>query len=215
MEPKKIEAIKKYLSFYDAKYYDVQAELIDHFATAIEKYQKENPKLTFKEAFTKANRSFGGRKGMLQYMNEAERTVRKKTNRMLLKLLLDFLYWPYILISIFTVFGWHLLFNAIRVDPDYFYFLAVIAGAIIVWGINAYQIKNVKMYMPRQANRSLGYLFYFAILLPGNHLVAMNDNPDHTLLVTYFSLLTFIYISLLRLPGLAIRETRKKYPQIA
>jgi len=84
-----------------------------------------------------------------------------------------------------------------------------------VWGINWYQLKNVKMYMPRQANRSLGFLFYFAILLPGNHLVAFNDNPGHTLLVAYFSLLTFIYISLLRLPKLAIKETLKKYPQIA
>lgn len=214
MEAKKIEAIKNYLSFYDAKYYDVQAELIDHFATAIEKYQRENPELTFKEAFKKAHQAFGGKKGIWKYLDGVERDVRKKTNRMLFSLMLKFLYWPYILLTALIVVGWHFFFINVDVDPDYLYFVTIIIGAIIVWGINSYRLKNVKMYMPRQANRSIFLILYLVVFLPGNHLIAFNE-PGHTLLVTYFSLLTFTYVSILRLPDLAIKETLKKYPEIA
>lgn len=214
MDAKKLEAIKSYLSFYDAKYYDVQAELIDHFATAIEKYQKENPELTFKEAFKKAHQNFGGKLGIWKYLDGVESDVRKKTNRMLFSLMLKFLYWPYILLTALIVVGWHFFFLSVDVDPDYLYFLTIIIGAIIVWGVNRYRLKDVKMYMPRQANRSLSLVLYLAIFLPGNHLIAFNE-PGHALLVCYFSLLTFIYVSILRLPDLAIQETLKKYPQLA
>ncbi|AEV33529.1 hypothetical protein Oweho_2561 [Owenweeksia hongkongensis DSM 17368] len=215
MEAKKIEAIKKYLSFYDAKYYDVQAELIDHFATAIEKYQRENPELNFRDAFKKAHQAFGGKKGIWKYLDGIERDVRKKTNRMLFSLMLQFMHWPYTILTALIVLGWYFLFLNIAVDPDYIYFFSIIVGAIMVWGINAYRLKDVKMYMPRQANRSLGLILYLAIFLPGNHLIAFNDYPSHILLVTYFSLMTFIFVSILRLPDLAIKETLKLYPEIA
>lgn len=214
MEARKIEAIKSYLSFYDAKYYDVQAELIDHFATAIEKYQSQNPELTFKEAFKKAHQAFGGKQGIWKYLDGVERDVRKKTNRMLFSLMLKFLYWPYILLTALIVVGWHFFFLRVDVDPDFVYFVTAIVGAIIVWGVNSYRLKDVKMYMPPQANRSLGLVLYLAIFLPGNHLIAFNE-PSHALLVSYFSLLTFTYVSILRLPDLAIKETLKKHPQLA
>ena len=215
MEAKKLEAIKSYLSFYDAKYYDVQAELIDHFATAIEKYQREDSSLSFKEAFMKAHRAFGGKKGMWTYLDTVEKDVRKKTNRMMLTLLLELLHWPYIAFTAITVLCWHLLFNNLSVDIDLLYLSTVIGGALVIWFINDYRLNKVKMYMPRQANRSLGLILYLGVLLPGNHLIGLNADPSHTLLVSYFSLLTFIYISCLRLPNLAIKETLKQYPQLA
>lgn len=214
MEAQKIEAIKNYLSFYDAKYYDIQAELIDHFATAVEKYQKEDANLTFEEALLKAHRAFGGRKGIWKYIDGVERDVRQKTNRMMLTLLLQLIHWPYVILTALIVAVWHFFFLHVSVDQSLLYFIAMIIGAALVWGINTYRLKDVKMYMPRQANRSLGLIFYLAIFLPGQHLIAFNE-PHHILSVIYFSLLSFIYISIGRLPHLAIAETLKKYPQIA
>ena len=97
MEAKKIEAIKNYLSHNGVEYLDVQAELIDHFATAVEKEENENPQIPFKEALIKAHRGFGGREGFRKYIEAAETRVTKKTFKMIGHTFAHFLSWPYLI----------------------------------------------------------------------------------------------------------------------
>lgn len=215
MTPEKIRAIKRYLSTQGVKYYDVQAELIDHFATAVEEAERENPNIPFKHALIQAHRAFGGREGFRKYLDAAKKDVRKKTNRIILNLLLQFLHWPFLLITVLVIASWHFFFNNFQnIDPRTLYLLMMVIGVTIIGGLNNYRLRNIPMFMPRHANITLGGILYFIIFLPSQHLLRI-DNPSHQLLVAYFSLLTFLLISFARLPKLAIAETLKKYPQIA
>ncbi|WP_417610839.1 hypothetical protein [Owenweeksia hongkongensis] len=216
MEAKKIEAIKKYLSFYDAKYYDVQAELIDHFASAVEKAERENPDIPFKHALIKAHRSFGGREGFRKYIDAAKKDVRKKTDKMILNLLLQLLHWPYILLTAAVVFIWHLVLQNWNTDVNLLYLVVMLTGGISVGIINYVQLKDIDLFLPKHANYYLGSFFYFSVYLPYYFLILIQDErPNHFLLVASLSLMTFIFISFARIPKLAIKETLKLYPEIA
>ena len=215
MTPEKICAIKRYLRTQGVKHYDVPAELIDHFATAVEEAERENPEIPFKHALIQAHRAFGGREGFRKYINAAKRDVRKKTNQLILNLLFQFLQWPFLILTILIIAGWHFFLNHFpNIDSRTLYFIMMVIGVTIIAGVNSYRLRNVPMFMPRHANIILGGILYFIIFLPSQHLLRI-DNPNHVLLVAYFSLLTFSLISFARLPKLAMAETLKKYPQIA
>lgn len=216
MTPEKVTAIRRYLRTNGVKYYDVQAELIDHFATAVEKAERENPNIPFKHALIQAHRAFGGREGFRKYIDAAKKSVRKKTYKMILRLLVQFLYWPYILFSAAVAFIWHLVLQNWHSDVNLLYLVTMLIGGVFVAFFNYFKLKHTNLFLPRQANYYLGTFFYFSVYLPYYFLILTQDErPNHFLLVTSLSLMTFIFISFIRLPKLAIEETLKKYPEIA
>ncbi len=54
-----IEQLHKFCAFHDVKYYDVQIELVDHLATAIEKLWETEHELSFDEALFRVAEKFG------------------------------------------------------------------------------------------------------------------------------------------------------------
>lgn len=100
MEQAKIRAIQRYLKKYNLEHVDVQAELVDHFASALEEIEKDRPDIGFKAALMTAHRRFGGRKGFDKYRAEAEERVRAKVWRAVGAALLSFLAWPYFLLLV-------------------------------------------------------------------------------------------------------------------
>lgn len=216
MTPEKIRAIRRYLRTNGVEYYDVQAELIDHFATAVEKAEQENPDIPFKHALIKAHRSFGGREGFRKYINAAKKDVRKKTNKMILRLLLQLLYWPYILLTVAVIFTWHFILQNWHPDVDSLYLSIMLTGGVFVAIFNYFKLKNTHLFLPKHANYYLGSFFYFSVYLPYYFLILTQDEvPNHFILVASLSLMTFIFISFARIPKLAIDETLKIYPEIA
>ncbi len=78
MKAEKIEVIRKYLQQNGVEYYDIQAELIDHFATSVENVQREKPGIGFVEALHLSHKKFGGQKGFMKYTEQARKDVQKK-----------------------------------------------------------------------------------------------------------------------------------------
>ncbi len=56
---------------------------------------------------------------------------------------------------------------------------------------------------------------YLVIYIPGNHIWISGDVWNSTFGIIYFTLLSITLISFYRVPEIAIRQTRKVYPQIA
>lgn len=54
-----IEHLHEFCEFHNVKYYDVQIELVDHLASAIEKRWETKPQLTFEEALVEVAEQFG------------------------------------------------------------------------------------------------------------------------------------------------------------
>lgn len=213
MQQKQIEIIKNYLAQNGVEYYDVQAELIDHFATAVERQQAQNPALGFKEALHKAHRDFGGKEGFRKFLEEAESSVRSKTYRMVGQTLLRFLSWPYLVLTLAITAGWFMVFTQVELRANYI-FLSINTLFLAVIIYNYYRLRNVQMFLPRRTTNALGWVLYLVIYIPGNHIWLTGDVFSKEFGVGYFTLLTLTLISFYKIPGLAIAETKKLYPAI-
>ncbi len=214
MEAEKINIIKTYLHKNGVKYYDIQAELIDHFATAIEREQQSNAKLSFKEALHTAHKKFGGKEGFRKFLEKAQESVNKKTWSMVGQTLLRFLTLPYLLLTLSIALAWYVAFNNFTFRADIvFGVITLLFLSVLLF--NEIRLCKVPMFLPRKTTHSLGWVLYLVIYIPGNHIWISGDVWNSTFGIIYFTLLSITLISFYRVPEIAIRQTRKVYPQIA
>ncbi len=214
MDPSKIKAIKKYLSQQGVEYYDVQAELIDHFATAIEKMEREQPNLPFKRALLKAHQSFGGRKGFQKYVARANKTVQQKTNRLVWQTFLQFLHWPYMFATAAIAAFWYYALPTLNVELNLL-LLAFLVCFTFLGLFNYFRFKRIPWYLPKRANKALGWIFYFAFYLPfyvGFFDIINSWNPVATIAI--LTILTLGLYAFYTVPKKLLAQTLKMYPQI-
>lgn len=79
-------------------HYDLQVELVDHLASAIEEQWVQNPELPFKDALWNTFTKFGIT-GFSKIKEQKQKELRRKYNRMQWHFLLGFFSWPKILLT--------------------------------------------------------------------------------------------------------------------
>ncbi|ATA74151.1 hypothetical protein CGC52_01060 [Capnocytophaga sp. H2931] len=82
--PKQIERLYEFTRQHYVEYYDVQTELVDHLANAIETHWQEFPDDDFETALQKEFRKFGVF-GFMDVLEEKTKQMSKRYNRMLWK----------------------------------------------------------------------------------------------------------------------------------
>lgn len=89
-------------------HYDLQVELVDHLASAIEDQWENNPKINFNTAL---QNSFGkfGITGFSKIKEQKRKELARKYNRLLWNYLFDFFKWP----KIVTTFAFTLILTSI------------------------------------------------------------------------------------------------------
>lgn len=214
MEAEKINAIRSYLSKNGVKYYDIQAELIDHFATAVERIRSRNSTLGFQEALLVSHREFGGKEGFRKYVLEAETNVSRKTWLMTGRTLLQFLKWPYLLLVAVLAVTWTYVISQWQLYSEWF-FVGIMLSFVLVMLFNTIQLKKVELFLPRKTNKALGWVLYFTAFIPGFIAQVPFETLSPTFTTAYFTFLSLLCIAFYQVPKLAIKETRKIYPQIA
>ena len=100
LTPGQIEELHEFCYFRSVWYYDVQVEIVDHLASAIEKLWETNPRLPFDEAMYQAGEQFGGDWGFATVRQEKEKALRKKYRRMLWQFAAEYYKFPKIMISL-------------------------------------------------------------------------------------------------------------------
>ena len=115
----------------DVKYYDVQMELVDHFATAIEKHWEDNPKLTFDEALRLEHKQFN-KYDFNRIIEEKERVLKNKYVRLQWKYVLEYFKLPKVLMTIALTIT---LFSAFRASENFLkiYVLVCLPPFILIW----------------------------------------------------------------------------------
>lgn len=217
MEEAKVKAIRRYLSINGVKYYDVQAELIDHFATAVEEMERQNPDIPFKVALIKAHRSFGGRKGFEDYLKQAQKEVDRKTYRLVGQTLLKFLKWPSLLLVAAMVMGWYLILSTVTTNASFIYFSLMLLFLIVLL-VNQIRLKNVKLFLPRRANLTLLCSYYFLLGIPVQVVaipMGVETLDANWFNISYLSFVSACLVAFLRVPKLTVDETLRIYPKAA
>lgn len=92
------------------EWYDLQSELVDHLANAIETQRQENPKLTFDEVLNKEFGKFGVY-GFMGVVEEKQKFLGKKYNRLIWKYYKEFFRLPKIILTITLIYGFYTFMN--------------------------------------------------------------------------------------------------------
>lgn len=93
-----IQNLYTFTKNHNVEWHDLQTELVDHLASDIENIWQKEPSLTFEQARYKATIKFGI-KGFAKFVNERERVLTKKYNKMNLKYLFEHFKLPKLLLT--------------------------------------------------------------------------------------------------------------------
>ena len=143
------------------EWYDLQSELVDHLANAIETQWQENPKLTFDEVLNKEFNKFGVF-GFMGVVEEKQNFLRKKYNRLIWKYYKVFFELPKIILMIALIYGAYTFINFFGSPLDVFpwsYLFIVIVSFVL-------SLKSRKELKQRQNRTGKKWLFEENAMIP-------------------------------------------------
>ncbi|WP_348824628.1 hypothetical protein [Flavobacterium aestuarii] len=100
------------------EWYDLQSELVDHLANAIEQEWEQNPNRSFEEILSKEFQKFGVF-GFMDVVEERQKFLNKKYSRLIWSYYREFFGLPKIILTIALVYGIHTI-NLLIASPDFF-----------------------------------------------------------------------------------------------
>ncbi len=103
LSSEQIDDLYKFCEEQDVKYYDVQLELVDHLAAAIEQKWNTNPKLSYEKALWSVFDQFGA-SGFRKIKSNKEKELQKKYKRIKWKYIGEFFKLPKIVLTIMITF---------------------------------------------------------------------------------------------------------------
>ena len=126
-----IQEIDNYITVCGIKYYDVKAEIVDHFASILELRLANEPNLNFKKAIVEEHKKFSDR-GFKRLLETKTNAVHKKFFNLTFNNLRSFFKLPKIIITIALFFLLKELMNFFQNKEDFFLLLAGISLFIML-----------------------------------------------------------------------------------
>ncbi|NNT71033.1 hypothetical protein HKT18_02280 [Flavobacterium sp. IMCC34852] len=102
LSAEQIERLYAFTRQHYVEYYDLQTELVDHLANAIEEQWQQNPKLSFEEALQKEFKKFGVF-GFMEVVEKRQAALNKKYNKLVWNELKSFFRLPKIIGTFATI----------------------------------------------------------------------------------------------------------------
>lgn len=102
LSPEQIDRLYQFTRQHYVEWYDLQTELVDHLANAIEAQWQENPKLSFEEALQKEFKKFGVF-GFMDVVEKRQAALNKKYNGIIWKHFKVFFTIPKIILTVTLV----------------------------------------------------------------------------------------------------------------
>lgn len=218
-----IKEIRNFISKRGIKYLDVQMEIIDHTASAIEERMNADPKLSFEEALKQTHLSFGifGFGGMEDALVNA---MSKKYNRIFWRVFISCFKLKYIfLVSFGALFCYHL--QTIIKDHNQILISLLVVSIIFILLLKLYEMQNKdyrKLLVFRVSMGSFVYIGFFVQLfnfvvysIPNKVIVGINLPYG---LISLFMVIFVIYaISAVKTAAIGVEEAERlnaKYAQL-
>ena len=144
------------------EYYDLQTELVDHLANAIEAEWEKNPKLSFEEVLELEFKKFGVF-GFMDVVEKRQAAMGKKYKLLVWKHFKEFFTIPKIILTASLVLG---LFLFLRIQYwDYFFPVAMLFLLVVILPVAFFSNKKIKKH---QQVTGKVWLFEKTILNFGN-----------------------------------------------
>ena len=195
--------IDNYIFSCGIKYYDVRAEIVDHFANILEQKLDETPNLNFKREIINIHKNFSDR-GFYKLLEQKTKSVKKQFYKKSFHLFISFFKLPKIIITIFLFFILSQLM-ALFENKEIFFNILVGIGFVLVTSIfiRIYLNKKNKkeIFLSLDMNNTFLQFFNFAVICLNsvNQLRSsdsfLNDTYNHIHLGVFTLLLLFYWSS--------------------
>jgi len=131
-------------------HYDLQMELVDHLASAIEEQWENNSELSFEEALKNTFKKFGIH-GFSKIKEQKQKELKRKYNRLLWGFFTEFYRWPKVLMTFAITFALFILFQLVENSMLIFYaYLSagfIFASVYFLTWYRKFKIKTRKKFM--------------------------------------------------------------------
>ena len=158
-----IDQLHDFCYKHSVRYYDVQVELVDHLANAIEAKMAQNPRLRFEEALHQVHKSFGVC-GFAPLVAEKQKAVDRQNRKLLWQLFKEQFRWPKVFLAL-VIFATS--YTLMQVYPILVFTIVAILSLIIVAIfiiVNSFRLqrlekKSGKEFLLVQFRNMLGFAF--------------------------------------------------------
>jgi hypothetical protein len=226
LTPQQIDRLYQFTRQHYVEWYDLQTELVDHLANAIEQQWQENPKISFEDALQMEFKKFGVF-GFMDVVEKRQLALQKRYSKLVWKHFKEFFTIPKIVITLFSTVLLFLIFRNYS-QAEILITTLFMLVLITFWISLFYQSrKNKKEY------KTTGKKWLFKDIIFGHSSFAgLSYIPFYVLLHTdfsqnigivkaaFFSLL-FVsmalceYIILVIIPSKADEYLKETYPEYA
>ncbi|WP_264520058.1 hypothetical protein [Flavobacterium sp. N1994] len=223
LSAEQIEKLYDFTRLHYVEYYDLQSELVDHLANAIEEQWIVNPKLSFEEALRVEFKKFGVF-GFMEVVEKRQAALNKKYNKMVLRELKTFFSIPKIMA---TFSGIGLVYYVVKSFQESFEIMSWLIGILVVIFIIGLFISS---QMRKKETAKTGKKWLLKEIIFGysskagmmNILVQFAINGSHSSypewLLGLFSFLFVLlllteYIVLVLIPSKAASYLQQTYPE--
>jgi len=229
LSTQQIERLYQFTREHYVEYYDVQTELVDHLASAIESQWLEEPDKDFKKALQAEFKKFGVF-GFMSVVEKRQKTMHWHYLRLLWKETLLYLKLPKILLMVFTVWCVFLILTKVEYGADFLLFFSVTAMVLffIISFKKSSKLKkavksgNKKLYLLEETLLNTGQFFGLVFipiqLFASSGIVKHPENFPLYIHIGLSLVLTMaflmIYIMLRVLPSKKESILKRTYPEM-
>ncbi|MFK8267243.1 hypothetical protein [Capnocytophaga cynodegmi] len=219
--PKQIERLYEFTRKHYVEYYDVQTELVDHLANAIETHWQEFPDDDFETALQKEFRKFGVF-GFMDILEEKTKQMSKRYNRILWQKTKEFFTIPKVLLTLCIGLAFYTLLSLL--GHVKILIPLILCTIFIVYVISF--IRNKRLFKKSTNKRWLfediiiqsnGYGFIMFLPLQMSVQFAKHLPENQTFISFYSALCAFcvvlIYVLVMYLPKNREKYLSEIYPQ--
>ena len=141
-----IESLYKFCKKHYVHHYDLQAELVDHLATAIEEKMTQQPGIAFEQARDEVYKGFGY-SGFAKIVAERTAQMQKRNGKLRRRFFFSYFTWPKIG---FTLFLFMTMYTLLQQFPiDYLQFSSIIMFGVLQV-LNYWLVRRLNKYRKQQ-----------------------------------------------------------------
>ena len=186
--------IDNYIFSCDIKFYDLRAEIVDHFANILEQSLEENPTLNFKQEIINIHKNFS-ENGFKKLLKEKTKSVQKRFYKASLKHLITFFRFPKIIVSGGFFYFLILIMNLVE-DKEVFFsilsFILLFLGFRLLFNVN---MRNSNKQTFLVLNMTLNFFNSFYLLV-----MIFNFSASHRIIGSFFNFTdNYIYLGIFTL----------------
>ena len=186
--------IDNYIFSCGIKFYDVRAEIVDHFANILEQKLEENPTLNFKQEIINIHKNFS-ENGFKKLLKEKTKSVQKRFYKASLKHLITFFRFPKIIVFGGFFYFLILIMNLVE-DKEVFFsilsFILLFLGFRLLFNVN---MRNSNKQTFLVLNMTLNFFNSFYLLV-----MIFNFSASHRIIGSFFNFTdNYIYLGIFTL----------------